>query len=258
MRIGAYQFAVSGEIEKNMEMIEKAIYQASKNKIRLLIFPECALSGYPPLDMENASDTDMTKIRLGLERIQFLADKTNIHIVIGTITKDDEKYYDSAVVFKPKETAVTYHKRALWGWDQENFEIGKRRGVFEIDGLKIGVRICFEVRFPEYFRELYRQHTDLNIILFYDVSACEDLERYDLIKAHIKTRAVENVCYILSVNTIRPYQTAPTGLFDKSGRTLAELERNKEGLLLYDLTNPEADFGEQGRIHISNQLQQIR
>ena len=255
MKIGAYQFAVSGEIEKNLEIIEKAIYQASENDIKLLIFPECALTGYPPHDIEKSSEIDMNRVKHGLERIQFLASENDMHIVVGTITKENEKCYNSAVILVPNQPSVVYHKRALWGWDQENFEIAEEKGIFEIEGLKIGVRICFEVRFPEYFRELYREHTDLNIILFYDVFKYDDLERYNLIKSHIRTRAVENVCHTLTVNTISPYQTAPTGLYDKSGRILGELERNQEKLFMYNLMIEEPDFGERGRIQISDMLQ---
>lgn len=80
------------------------------------------------------------------------------------------------------------------------------------------------------------------------------MERYDLIKSHIRTRAVENVCHTLSVDTIRPYQTAPTALYDKSGYTLAELDRNKEDLLIYDLKDMELGFGELGRKEISDLL----
>lgn len=72
------------------------------------------------------------------------------------------------------------------------------------------------------------EQTDLNVILFYDVSDFADAARYDLIKAHIQTRAVENVTPALSVNTTRPYQTAPTGLYSASGRTLKELKKGEE------------------------------
>ena len=56
-------------------------------------------------------------------------------------------------------------------------------------------RICYEIRFPEYFRELYVENTDLNVILFYDVSDRDNADRYDLIRAHVRMRAVENVCH---------------------------------------------------------------
>ncbi len=140
------------------------------------------------------------------------------------------------------------------GMDKDNFSEGNKDGIIVIDGIKIGIRICFEVRFPESFRELYRENTALNIILFYDVADSDDIERYELIKSHIKTRAVENVTYTMAVNSIHPYQTAPTGIFDKSGRTLYELKRNREDLLIFDYENTADDFGEKGRRIISDAL----
>ena len=102
----------------------------------------------------------------------------------------------------------------MLGWDRDNFYPGNQTGVFEVDGIKIGIRICFEIRFPEYYRELYRENTDLNIVMFYDKSDNNDIARYDLIKAHIRTRAVENVCHTLAVNTAGPYQTALQFMID--------------------------------------------
>ena len=149
---------------------------------------------------------------------------------------------------------MIYRKRALWGWDRENFTEGHDAGIFSADSLKIGIRICFEVRFPEYFRELYREQTNLNLILFYDEADQEKPERYDLIRGHIRTRAVENVCPVLTCNTCPPFQTAPTVLCDRSGRVLAEAEPGSEGLLVYDVENSPLNFGENGRKKISDSL----
>jgi len=63
------------------------------------------------------------------------------------------------------------------------------------------------------------------------------------------------VCHILSVNTTGPYQTAPTALYDRSGNTLVELDRNTPDLLAYDLVYPKPNFGECGRKEISDILQ---
>lgn len=48
VKIAAYQFAVSNSIDKNFNEMKYAITQADEKKVRMLIFPECALSGYPP------------------------------------------------------------------------------------------------------------------------------------------------------------------------------------------------------------------
>lgn len=254
MKIAAYQFAVSDKINNNLNTIKKAIVRASKESARLLVFPECALTGYPPHDIENSAAVDFGELERAYEELQKLSNKNNMYLIIGSIIQEEEKYYNSAIVFVPNKEKQYYHKRALWGWDKDNFAIGNEEGIFDIDGLRVGIRICYEVRFPEFFRELYRKSTDLNVILFYDVADYDHKERYGVIKGHIVTRAVENVTHTLSVDTIHPYQTAPTALYDKSGYGLVELERNKEGLLVYDLEIEPANFGEQGRIEISDWL----
>ena len=58
MKVGAYQFAVSGDIDKNLEVIKKGIAQAVKKGVHLLVFPECALTGYIKRDIEKAADVD--------------------------------------------------------------------------------------------------------------------------------------------------------------------------------------------------------
>ena len=44
----------------------------------------------------------------------------------------------------------------------------------------------------------------------------ENIERYNLLKGHLQTRAVENVMTVIAVNSISQYQTAPTAFFDPS------------------------------------------
>lgn len=255
MKIGAYQFAVSGDIQENLNTIKKAIAKAAEQGVELLAFPECALTGYPPHDIPDSQAVDFEKVNTALEEIQALTVSLGICAVVGAITQGADKPRNSAVIFLPDGKRKFYHKRALWGWDRDNFSGDNARsasGVFQLGGMKIGVRICFEVRFPEYFRELYAQNTDLDLILFYDVADNDNVDRYDLIRSHIRTRAVENVCPILTVDTIKPCQTAPTALYDRSGGVLAELKRNKEGLLVCDWEKEELTFGEQGRKEISD------
>ncbi len=254
MKIGAYQFDTTNDINENLEIIKKAVVQAINNNVKLLVFPECALTGYPPRDIESPADINFDNLERAYELLFNLANVNDIYLIVGTITKEKDNYYNSAILFTPKREKIVYNKRALWGWDKDNFSLGDGIGIVDIEGFKIGIRICFEIRFPEFFRELYKQCTDLNIVLFYDVADNDDMARYELIKSHIVTRAVENVTHILSVNTIKPYQTAPTALFDKSGSVLSELIRNEEGLLVYDLEKKESIFGEQGREQISDWL----
>lgn len=254
MKIAAYQFEVTGNIESNVAAISEGISQAVAAGVSFLILPECALTGYPPRDIVSSDQVDLSSCEKALASFRQTADLHDISILVGTIGKEGEKYYNRAVLLQPDHEMKWYDKRALYGWDSDNFACGKKDGIFTIGDLRVGVRICFEVRFPEYYRELYREKTDLLVTVFYDVSDRDDEGRYQMIKSHLITRAVENVTPCFSVDAIRPFQTAPTCLIDASGRVLAELERNERGLLVYDFEPREPDFGELGRIKYSNQL----
>jgi len=255
MKIGAYQFPVTGSITENMSHMLDAVSRAFREGVRLLVFPECAVTGYPPLAVSSPAEIDDALRDEAHARLQDAAVQHRIHLIAGTVIRRGSSFYNAALCFSPDGTVTEYDKRALWGWDQENFVPGTRDGILQAGALKIGIRICFEVRFPEYFRELYRQKTDLNVILFSDTAAQADPDRYDLIRAHIRTRAVENVCPVLTVNSTTSFQTAPTALFDASGKTLCELEPGKEGLLIYDYEKKEPGFGELGRKAISDSLE---
>ena len=253
MRLAAYQFEVTGDIPHNIKTICQAMELAAGQKAELVVFPECAVSGYPPRNMEKAENIDPAAVENALRKIQSLADILGISVIAGSAFFD-AKWYNRAFVFTPGQAAAWYGKRALYGWDEDNFTPGTEAGVFRIGGLSIGVRICFEVRFPEYFRELYKAHTDLDIVLFYDVADQDDPQRYGMIKSHLVTRAVENVTPFLSVNATAPFQTAPTCFIDASGKVLAECERSAESLMVWDYEKEDPTFGEKGRIRYSDML----
>lgn len=235
MRIGGYQFAVSNVVESNLNRMLEALQTASASHVDLLVFPECALTGYPPVTIPN-SDVDMTTVRQALDCIQDNVNKTGVAVLVGTVYRESKNRYNRALLLTPNQPSQHYDKRALGGWDAQNFDAGSSDGVFELNGFKIGVRICFEVRYPELFRELYKADCDLMAVMFYDSADRDNPEYYDIIKGHLRSRAAENVCPVLSVNVTSPFQEAPTALFNSDGFVLAEAERGKEGLLMYDFT----------------------
>jgi predicted amidohydrolase len=256
VRIGAYQFAASGSIEENMSAIRRAVALAKAESVRLLAFPECALTGYPPEKVTSATAVDFSALGESFRALQTLSDENDTFLLVGSVTKSGGLYLNSAVLFRPGGRAgeYAYGKRALWGWDLDNFTPGPGGGVWEIDGLRFGVRICYEVRFPEFFREIYREKADFAVVLFSDVSEGDDLNRYELIKAHLRTRASETVLPILSVGDCSPYQTAPTAAFDNDGNVVSELPRNREGLLVYDIERSELSFSARGRRTVADAL----
>ncbi|HEX9062273.1 MAG TPA: carbon-nitrogen hydrolase family protein [Clostridia bacterium] len=253
MKVGVFQFRGSGNISDNHEAIKRAITSAAQKKVRLLVFQECAACGYPPVETSSIEKINFENLDLCFQEIKQLAKKHCIYIALGTIRKQNSKYFNSIQLIDPNgELVGNYDKRALWGWDLDNFINGF--GIYQIDDIKVGFRICFEVRFPEYFRELFKSNVQLCFVSFCDVSEKDSIERYNIIKAHLITRAVENTMTIVSVNSISKYQTAPTAVIDLNGNIVDEAPRNQEYLLVYDYNVPAIDFGAEGRIKQSLKL----
>lgn len=252
MKIGVYQFASGLDIKLNAEAIYRGIDKAAAESVRLLVFHECAACGYPPVEIPDIEKIDYKAMDELIENVSRLAKANNMYIALGHIRQENGRRYNSVSLISSEGSIIgSYDKRALWGWDLNHFERGSQSGIFDIDGVKVGFRICFEVRFPEYFRELFKAQAELCFVLFSDVSEQDLTERYNIIKSHLITRAVENVMTVVSVNSISDFQTAPTAVININGTTVIEAPKNKEYLLIYDYIKPEIGYGAKGRIENS-------
>lgn len=245
MIIGAYSFCVTDDIKENYDKILVGIEKAKENNVRFIAFCECSLTGYPP------AQTSWDKINFHviddyLNRVRSLAVKNNIYITVGSVIKEDDAVYNAMICYAPNGERNIYCKRALGGWDKDSFTVGNSVGILNADEYKIGIRICYEVRFPEYFRELYDK-VDCAVVCFSDSKTNESTNRYNTLKAHLMTRACENILPMISVNCCNEYQTAPTAAFDKDGDVISELKRHTEGLLTFELTKTENTFSQNER-----------
>ena len=81
MRIGLYQFASSSRISDNMAHICRAVKGAAAQSVRLLVFHECALCGYPPL--ETAVDDIHAEYWTSVDLKQSIAERETIREYVG-------------------------------------------------------------------------------------------------------------------------------------------------------------------------------
>ena len=124
MKLAAYQFSVCGDIQHNLSVIKNAVHEAAGKAVDLIVFPECALTGYPPRDIDKSANIDTNAVSEALKELQKTADTSNIHIMLGTIACSDSGYYNRAYLLSPGQPPRWYGKRALYGWDEENFRPG--------------------------------------------------------------------------------------------------------------------------------------
>jgi predicted amidohydrolase len=255
LRVGAFQFAAGESIESNLAAIKRGMARAADEKVRLLLTQECAVCGYPPIEVPSTHAIDQNGQYEAYQEISKLAQKHQMYVALGMVTFHEAHTYNSIWLIQPNGTALMpYHKRALWGWDKDNFQPGNEIGIYDIDGIKVGVRICFEIRFPEYFRELFIEQVELALVSFSDVGKDEQTGRLTIIQSHLVSRATENVMYVLSANSTSQHQGAPTCVIDPDGNVIGIAPLNEEYLLTAEMEFTEPGFGRQGRIECSRAL----
>ena len=101
MKIAAYQFAVTSDIRDNCRRMEEAVREAAGRQNELVVFPERALTGYPPRDIKDAESVDSTNVEQSVERLAAVAKETGTAILFGTVAKESEQYYNRAVFLSP-------------------------------------------------------------------------------------------------------------------------------------------------------------
>jgi len=123
--------------------------------------------------------------------------KTGAAICGSLIIKENNCYFNRFVFVKPKGEIIHYDKRHLFsiGGEKSAFTPGSERTIFTYLGWKIGLYICYDLRFPVWSRN--RNDTDL--MLF---SANWPKSRSIVWNTLLKARAIENQLYVAGVNRI--------------------------------------------------------
>ncbi len=193
MKVGYIQTSpFFGDKRRNFKEIEKLI---TKLRADLIVLPELFATCYTFVSKEEA--LSLAENNDG-ETAQFLikvAQLTESVIVGGFIEKDGENIYNSAMIVSENGVIGTYRKLHLYFKEKLWFTPGdKPLKIYKINGVNIGVMICFDWFFPETARTLTLLGADIiahpaNLVLPY----CQ--------KAMV-TRCLENRVYTVTANRI--------------------------------------------------------
>ena len=196
MNIALFQYEPGWE---NKELSKSKIDQHLENltsDVDLLIFPELTLTGFTMRSKRFAEKIDGESIYF----FASLADKYGCHIIAGMIEEDQDMYYNTLVHLAPQKGLVCkYRKIHPFSFTGENrhYSSGRHPKTTDVKGIRIGLSICYDLRFPELFRHYAKERVDLIVdIANWPVDRIEHW--YTLLKA----RAIENQCYVVGVNRV--------------------------------------------------------
>ena len=204
VRVAAVQMVSTPRVEENLKTAEALIAQAVAQGAQLVALPEY----FPIMGMSDADKFDVRETD-GHGAIQaFLsttARRNGIWLVGGSIplvSTEAGKVLNSCLIFDPQgERVARYNKIHLFGFqkgaerynESATIEAGAQPVVFDAPFGRVGVSICYDIRFPELYRA--QGAVDLQII---PAAFTETTGR-----AHweilLRARAIENQCYVLAV-----------------------------------------------------------
>jgi predicted amidohydrolase len=201
LKVYLVQFdSAKGNKTENLARAKKMILDAKPDAGSLVLLPEMFATGYVPADLDDAAE-DFSSSESGetSRTLSEVATATGCTIMGAGITRASDVFYNHVSIYKPRESKefCGYNKMNLFFPEKESFKAGEKINLFEYDNWKIASFICYDLRFPEIFREATKKGANLITI-----QAAWPAKRHAHWETLIKARAIENQVYIAAVNAV--------------------------------------------------------
>ena len=264
IRISIAQINTSvGNIEANESKIIQYIKQASNQGSDIVIFPELAITGYPPEDLLHKPHF----VEKNMISARKIAQSTeNICAVYGFV-ESDNKLYNSAAVSHDGELISTSRKTLLPNYgvfdEKRYFSTGENPNIYAIAGLNIGINICEDIWFDSGPTKT-QSESGAELILNINASPYHQNKNLDRVKM-LSEKAKTNDVYIVYANMVGGQDEL---VFDGGsiitncrGRIIHELGQFQEKIATYDLNIPskhQTNVTRHKRIFISEQKNHVK
>lgn len=234
-RIACVQMDVLfGDREGNTQRIIEHLRNLEPQGVEIAVFPECAIGGYCVADREACQDIAIARSSTYLMSIQMAVDETNIVAIVGFAESQGDAYRNTAALLQPNLPPQFYEKTHLPELGYDRFVTpGDELPVFETKFGKVGLQVCFDIRFPEAVRILSLKGAD---IVFYPTNWPRGAD----ISADILAlaRAAENKVYVATCNRVGDEKgfsfIGKSKIIDPFGKVIVEAGA-EEAVLIADL-----------------------
>lgn len=199
-------FETEADFAKNLDRLLALIDQSPEDAI--IVAPEVALSGFAYERFDEAADFTLVALEKLLARIQ------NRLLIFTAITREEDAFYNIAYAIHNGAVLRRQAKAKLFalGAEHEHFVPGPEEGIapFMFEGIKIGILICFELR----FKSLWQQLEGCDIIA---LPAQWGKLRSDHFLTLTNALALMNQCYVIASDAANADTTAMSGIITPFG-----------------------------------------
>jgi len=229
-----------GEVDRNLERIERWVVDAAQAGASLVVLPEAATTGYAFTSLDEALPVARRAGVVAPELLAGMAAKLAITIVCGTLEAEGDEIFNSALVMSPDGRRFKYRKMHLpfLGIDRFATPGPDAPWVVEVAGLRLGVLICYDLRFPEAARICALEGADLIAL---PTNWPVGVNFHPGIFA--PARAAENHCYLLAADRVGTERDVTfigrSLLIDYDGNQMAMASDTDEEMIVGEI-DPEA------------------
>lgn len=223
------------EKERNLDAALERLEEAAAAGAQLLVLPECAIPGYMFDSAEEALPYAEEIPGPTTEAFERQCARLGVHAITGLLERDGDTLYNAAILVGPDALIGSYRKTHLPFLGVDRFVTpGDEFKVFDTALGRIGLIICYDLRFPEVTRTLALHGADL-VALPTNFPMAAKLQ-CDVIAP---ARAAENRIYLLVANRVGKERWGEfcgwSQIVDPYGTRLAEAGESEEALLVADV-----------------------
>ena len=224
-----------GENDRNLEAAIARLEEAVAAGAELLVLPECAIPGYMFDSLEEAMPFAEEIPGPTTEALGAACRRLGAHVVCGLLERDGDVLYNAAVLVGPDGLIGSYRKTHLPFLGVDRFTTpGDELSVFDTPLGRIGLEICYDLRFPEVTRTLALRGADL-------VAHPTNFPMAAKVQTEVITRAraAENRIYLLTANRVGKERRGEfcgwSQIVDPFGKRLVEADETEEKLLVAEI-----------------------
>ena len=240
MKIAAAQIDCAlGDIAANVQKISDFAAHAKDAGAEFVVFPEMSDTGYSMSVIRQRA----TRWNEGaVPQLRKLAARLSIAVICGVSERDGDCIYNSQVVIDSTgEIIGHYRKTHLFSpapvEEHLCFAAGDCLASVDLAGMRLGLSICYDLRFPEVYRRLALEENS-NVFI---ISSAWPFPRLEHLRVLATARAIENQTYVVLANRVgkddRAAFCGTSAIIDPYGVVISAASADREELLIGEVSD---------------------